>query len=109
MADRTNNSTTAATGGQIVKTVASTSVPEPISASTLLVEAIEIEAKKDKDNNNTGAIYIGFSSGNGTQQKKILSGGVWMFAAPVGKKINLATVYIDVTTANDGVICHYLN
>lgn len=104
-----NGSTTATTETQGLKTVASAGTPEALGSG--LVESVAIRPKKTRTTANTGNIYIQNVVTND------LAGG-WeltptdaplVLVAPVGKKINLAAIFIDVVTNGDGVIYFALN
>lgn len=104
-----NTSTTAATLTQALKTVAATGTPEALGSG--LVESVAIRPKKTRTTANTGNVWIQNVVTND------LAGG-WELAptdaplvlsAPVGKKIDLAAIFIDVATNGDGVIYTAVN
>ncbi len=96
--------TTAATPYQAAKVVAATGTPEAISATTLLVDSVVIYGQKAKGSNNTSTCYLGFTSVNEAQLLPITAGSYVSLSAPLGKKIDLAGIFVDVGTAGDGVI-----
>jgi hypothetical protein len=104
MADRTNNTTTAATGAQGSKAVTTAGTPVPLVTSSTLVETVEIVAQRTRSTENTGNVYVGFASGADNQHRRLVPGEIWPISAPVGKKINLASIYIDAVTNGDGVV-----
>jgi hypothetical protein len=100
----TNESTTAATFLQGVKTVAATATPERLVAESTLVDSVELFARKAAGTANTGNIWIGPASADGAQLRIMAAGDSITYSAPPGKKIDLYDIYIDVATAGDGVV-----
>lgn len=87
-----NTSTTSATFASSTKTVAAAADAEAIGAG--LVESVEV-------NNNTGDdILIGDVT---SQPRKVADGMAWSMTAPVGKKIDLSTIFVKVTNNGDTV------
>lgn len=109
MADRTNNSTTAAILAQGGKTVQTAGTPVPLVATRTLVECVHIQARRSRSVANSNVVYIGFQGGAGNQHKTLSPGDTWDLAAPVGKKIDLAGIFIDATTNSDGVVYSTMN
>lgn len=102
-------STTAATFAGFVKTVAASGTPEALGSG--LVESVAIRPNKARGTANTGNVYIQSAATND------LAGG-WeltptaspiVITAPAGKKIDLASIFIDVATNGDGVVAMTLN
>jgi hypothetical protein len=94
-ASGTNSSTTAATVASGSKTVAATGTPEKLVASATLVEGVIISPLLT----NTGDVYIGFASTDGTQSIPLPVA----LNAPDGKKLDLSTIYVDVAVNGEGV------
>ncbi len=85
-----------------VKTVSATGTPEPLVASTTYVNSVLIQAGKARSA-NASSVWVGFSVTNDAQPIELLPGDAISFEAPPGKRIDISGIYIDVTTANDGV------
>lgn len=100
---------TPATITQIVKTVSAAATPEPIAASQTLVESVEIYARKAQGTANTGNVWIGPSSADGTNARLLEPGDSYTITAPAGKKIDLNDIYVDVATNGDGVVATTVN
>lgn len=88
-------STTAAALAGGSKTVAATGTPEALVGVSTLVDTVIIAPLRT----NTTSAYIGFSSTNDTQTIPLPVS----LSAPDGKKIDLSLIYVDVTTAGEGV------
>ena len=86
------------------KVVADAAVPERIAsaANTYFRHATFIGNKTARDA-NTSTAYIGSQSGNGTQPLPLVAGSSITISAPIGCKIDLYDLYLDVGTAGDGV------
>jgi hypothetical protein len=102
-------STTAATITQGLKTVSASGTPEALGSG--MVESVAIRPKKTRTTANTGNVWVQNANTND------LAGG-WELAptdgpivitAPAGKKVNLAAIFIDVATNDDGVIYIAIN
>lgn len=90
-----NTSTTAVTTNEFSKTVASTATPEKLTnVQTLVTEAIIVPLRT-----NTNPVKIGTSSADNDQHISV----PFVLTAPDGKKIDLSTIYVDVTTNGEGV------
>ncbi len=87
---------------QITKTVSLTTVPERISSVTCPCGTAIIVARKAEQTDNTTDINIGPSSVDGKQPIPIAPGGQYVL-----EKVDLMDWYVDVQTANDGVIVVY--
>lgn len=53
---------------------------------------------------NTGTVYLGLLATNDTQALAITTGATVTLEAPVGARLNLADLWIDVATNADGVV-----
>jgi hypothetical protein len=85
-------------------------VPQPLTATSTLVEAVEIQPARDRATPNAGAIWIGPTSGNGTQLRRITNADVpYIVTAPPGKKIDLSQIFVGVANAGDGVVWTAVN
>lgn len=94
--------------GQMVVTNTSTTVPVPLSSNTLLFTTATIRGIRFHQITNTSAVNIGFNnSTNGWQGATIDPGGSIYFPARPSTVYNLANIWLDVTTANDGVVIYY--
>ena len=93
--------------GQIIVTSANAATPAQWTNASTFVRKVTILAKKTARTANTGDIYIGPTSGNDTQAFRLSSDGQAVIEATPGTLINLADWYLDVTTANDGIVLIY--
>ena len=87
-----------------VVTNASTTVPKVISATDVWFTQAIIEGKRAQGTANTGIVYIGASSVDGENPHEVLPGTPFFFSAPAGGCLNLGALYMDVATANDGLM-----
>src|SRR4026207_496382 len=82
----------------------STAVPVSITTNVAYwANVITFKGLKASQTDNTGDVYIGVETGNGTQHVKVTAGGEVVYRCPPNEQINLANFYLDVTTANDGI------
>ena len=95
------------TPAHAVKTVTDSGTPEALSDSALYCTKVTLQGQNAVQTDNTGDVYLGWSSANGTQPYLIASGSVHTFIAPEGSKYNLADWYLDVATNADGVVFIY--
>lgn len=93
--------------GQIITISAATATPTVFTNANTWVRKVTIRGKKAARTNNTGTVYVGPTSGNDTQGFDIAAGGEAILEAAPGCLINLADWYVDVETANDGVMLVY--
>lgn len=87
-----------------------TSTTVPISITTNLAywaNTISFKGLKAGQVNNTGNVYIGLLSTDGTQHILIVPGGEVIYRCPPNEQINLGSFFLDVATANDGVSVTY--
>lgn len=95
-------------GTQIIKTVAAAATPEVLTADgTIFASHLEIWGKNAARNDNTGDVYIQWTSGNGDGVTKVYSGAERHLTAQDGGKFKLSEIYIDVDTNADGVVVVY--
>ena len=85
------------------KTVAATGTPEALSATHVYAQSVELVAQKAQGSANAGTVYVGWTSGNGEQDRPLAPGDTWVITAPDGKKLDLAEIYIDPANPGDGV------
>ena len=89
------------------KTVADTGTPEAITSTNLRCASVTILGVNGIRTNNTGTVYIGWTSGNNTQFFPVTSGGEIVITAGENRTINLADIYVDVLNNGDGVGVYY--
>lgn len=77
--------------------------PKALAAVQTLVANVTIYARRAARVSNTSQVWWGHSAGNGSQNKRIAVDSYTVISAPPGKLIDLATIYIDLETAGDGV------
>lgn len=92
---------------ELVKTVASAGTPEQIAATAIWFKRATLTGNKAARTPNVGTVYYGSSATNDTQTGEILPGDVVQIIAPEGERRNLADYWIDVVTADDGVVVAY--
>lgn len=86
----------------------STTVPKQLTNATVYCTSFTIEGKAAAQGAaNAGTLYLGMSATDGVNSYPILSGGIYMWNDPKGRQFDLSTLYIDVTSANDGVTVTY--
>lgn len=90
--------------GQIVALASATGTPVQFTNGTTWVRGFTVMGKKAVRTDNVGTVYFGPTSANDTQPVPLASGEVAIFKAPPGTLFDLSTWYVDVTTANDGVV-----
>jgi hypothetical protein len=88
---------------QGTKAVAAAGTPEALVGASTLVSSVEIHARKNTTTANTGNIYVGFTAGAGNQKRVLAPGEVFPITAQPGKKVDLASIYIDAATNADAV------
>ena len=79
------------------------------SSSEIWVKSFWMMSKK-ATGNNTGSVYIGDSTvdKDTSQQMKLNPDDYWAPPIPLDTVINLATFFLDATTAGDGVVGGYI-
>lgn len=95
----TSRTVTQASG---VKTVSATGTPEALVGTTTLVKSVFLQAGRSRAN-NTSTVWLGTSSTNDAQPIELTPGSAIVLSAPPGGVVDLNGIFIDVTTANDGV------
>ncbi len=99
-----NTSTVAAVHGFAIKSVTSAGTPEALVAASTLVCSVLIVPKRG----NSNPVWIGSSSTNDQPSIKVTDVGVQLNAPP-GSRIDLANIFVDVTTNGEGVAYESLN
>lgn len=82
----------------------------PVSITTNVViwaNTITFKGLKAGQVNNTGNVFIGLSSVDGTQHMLIIPGGEVVYRCPENERVNLGAFYLDVVTVADGVSVTY--
>ena len=92
---------------QEVKTNASTSVPVQLKSSFTPVRSCTVIGNKAMQTVNVGTVYLGWSSVDGQQPIAVASGEQKLLQSDNGEAFDLAAIYLDVATANDGIILIY--
>ncbi len=91
-----------ATPIEFVKTVAATTVPEPLVAEDTFVDSYSIRAL----DTNQAPLKFGFSAANDSQRWQLAPTEWRSDRAPAGKRINLKRIYVDVGANGEGVAIH---
>ena len=92
---------------QLLKTNSDAATPARIGAQGTYATSITILGNKDWRTANTGTVYIGPTSTNNVQPIAITPGAVVTLAFGPDQFIDLYDWYVDVVTANDGVVVIY--
>lgn len=94
--------------GQWVVVNSSTSAPVPLTNITLSVNSVTLIGKNGYQTTNTTAVHVGFSSANGEQGITIDPGAAIVIKdATLRRTLSVSNIWLDVTTANDGVVVIY--
>ena len=95
---------------QYIITNSSTSAPTRLAAVRgTYARAITVLGNKDYRTGNTGTVYIGPSSTNDQQVLSITTGQILTLSFGENQFIDLYDWYLDVATADDGVVVIYSN
>lgn len=93
---------------QFTKTNSDAATPTRLSATRgTFATKVTIIGKKSARVANTGTIYLGPTSANDAQALEVTTGGVVTITPATGEFIDLYEWYLDVATANDGVVVIY--
>ncbi len=85
-----------------------TAVPKQFTNTTISAKSVTVLGFKSPQTSNTTTVWIGWQSGNGTQEVPVIPGGSAVFKAVDGQRFaNISNFWYDVTTANVGVIVIY--
>lgn len=90
-----------------VKTNASATVPVQLSSSSLKFRSATIYGLRDYQTTNTSTVYIGTSSTNGQQFIIVPVTNAVVIQPPAGFYYDFTNLWLDVVTANDGVVVTY--
>lgn len=94
--------------GQWVVVNSSAATPVQLTNSSLVVNSLTLIGKKSYQTTNTTAVYVGFSSANGEQGISIDPGASVVIKDVTGNRtLSVSNIWLDVTTANDGVVVIY--
>lgn len=92
------------------KTVSATGTPEALVGSTTLVDSVILTGFKSYNTPNATVVYVGLVAvTNDVNGIPLYPGGTIELRAPVGKKIDLNHLWLDVTTNGDGAYYHSLD
>lgn len=92
---------------QFVVNNSSTFVPCRLSSNTssaFYAGKITLIGNKDLRTANVGTVYVGISPVNNNQPIAITSGQVVTLTPPNGEQVRLYDFFLDVTTADDGLV-----
>ena len=92
---------------QIIKLVAATGTPEAVAVNGTFFKTALFIGNKAARTANTGKVWLGVTAGDGTQPIGLDAGAQRTIEAPEGQKYDLNDWYVDVETANDGVLVIY--
>ena len=94
---------------ELTKTNASATVPVRLAAvrGANFFKSATFYGKLHARTNNTGTVYLGTNSTNDTQAISIAAGEYVVITAPENSYFDLYDFYLDVATANDGVVVVY--
>lgn len=98
-----DTTSTALLTGVATVTAAGTPVPLVDSETPVLVDRVILQARKNKTTANTGAVYVGTSDEAADNFLVLLAGDRQELVASNGKKIDLASLYVDAATNDDAV------
>lgn len=93
--------------GHFVKVNTATDPPVALTNSPLKVRRVTFVGRKADRTDNTGIVWVGMVSNNNVQATKILAGESISPLIPDGTFMDLSQWYLDVETANDGVLIFY--
>jgi hypothetical protein len=92
---------------QLLKTNTSTTVPVAIAIAGKKFSEATFIGKKDYRTSNTGNVWVGVTTNDNQQPFLISPGESVTVSAPKGTYFDLNKWYLDVATANDGVVVIY--
>lgn len=93
--------------GQWVVINSSTATPAVLTNAVIKAKRVTFVGNKATRTANTGTVYIGQQSDNDTQPIEVQSGQTVSLLIPENQQIDLSKLYLDVVTANDGVLVLY--
>lgn len=96
---------------QLTVTNTSTTVPIQLVTTNLLFTSVTIRGLRSAQLTNTSAVNIGFGVSTDTKQALTIDPGSFLTisSGPVrgGSLYNMSNIWLDVSTANDGVVIFY--
>lgn len=96
---------------QLTVTNTSTTVPIQLVTTNLLFTSVTIRGLRSAQLTNTAAVNIGFGVSADTKQALTIDPGSFLTisSGPVrgGSLYNMSNIWLDVSTANDGVVIFY--
>ncbi len=92
-----------------VKLNSDTSTPVAFTNTVIKVTRLTLIGRKDNRTDNTGTVWVGMSTADDTQFIKIAAGESVSINIPDSpqRSIDLSQMYLDVATANDGILVVY--
>lgn len=93
--------------GQFVVTNAADDPPVRLTNTVIKAKRVTFIGLNGNRTTNTSMVYIGWLSNNNTQIIGILPGEPVSPLIPEGEFFNLSAIWLDVTTAGDGVAVLY--
>jgi hypothetical protein len=96
-------STTAATWTPGYTTSASAPVTVPLTTVSTLVKSVFLLALKSTGAKNTTPVFVGLSGVAANQSIPLLPGAGVNHVAPDGKMLDLAQIYVRISTIGDGI------
>lgn len=91
----------------LIVTNTSTTVPVQLVTTNLNIRSCTIYGLRSARVVNTGDIYLGTNPTNDYQFLKITTAAELVISMPPDRTFNLSSLYLDVVTANDGVVIIY--
>ena len=93
--------------GQFVVVNAADDPPVALTNTVIKAKKVTFIGLKGNRSTNTSMVYIGWTSNNNAQIIGILPGEPVSPLCPEGEVFNLSAIWLDVTTAGDGVAVLY--
>jgi len=92
---------------QLLKTNSDTATPARLAVAGTYATSVTFIGNKDWRTANTGTVYIGPTSTNNVQPLALTPGQVMTLSFASDQYIDLYDWFVDVGTANDGVVIIY--
>lgn len=89
---------------QSITNNSSTSAPIALAPAGTYASSVTLIGNKTARTANTGTVYVGPTATNDAQPVSVTSGQTVTIVAPPGEWIDLNEWYLDVATANDGLV-----
>jgi hypothetical protein len=93
--------------GQFVVVNAAADPPVALTNTTIKAKRVTFIGLKGNRSTNTSMVYVGWTSNNNAQIIGIAPGEPVSPLIPEGEVMNLSAIWLDVTTAGDGVAVLY--